>query len=149
MWEKPVYTFNNQLKQGNKGELFFLESYKNSVKSEIFDYDIISGNKKIELKSESRSLKQTPNFFVERYSNFDTKKDGGPWQANKKADFFVYLFYPDKTFFWFKTVQLLDFMNKNLKNLEQKIIRNPNYCGLGYIVPRETVKHIIWKTDIF
>jgi hypothetical protein len=145
-----IFTFNKQLKVGNKGEALFLKHYKGSEKSDMRKYDLLFEGKKVELKTDTYPLDKTPNFFMERYGSVEDKKEGGPWRAkNDKIDLFVYLFISDNTFFWFETKPLVKFLNRHIKELRGKTIPNKTYSSLGYCVARDDLEHLIVRKDKF
>lgn len=150
---KKTFTFRKQFNLGNKGEDFFIECYKNinarKGDGKIIDL-IINENESVELKYDSYSMSNTENFFIERYGNYEKLKDGSVWKSSlDKIQYFVYCFAPDKTFFWFKVEELKKYMEENMYQFEQRTVKNPGYCSLGFLVNREKVRHLIIKEDKF
>ena len=97
-----------------------------------------------------RQCCQKRNFFIERYGNLDKLKDGSVWKSSlDKINWFVYYYVPDRTFFWFKVEELKDFMEENMAKFQQRKIRNIGWEALGFLVPREEVRHLIKKEDKF
>lgn len=100
-----------------------------------FDFWRVDG-KKVEVKTDWYSLDSTEFFFIERWSDVDKKKPGGPWQSQDKADIFVYLFIRDGVYFEFDD---MDALVNRLEDLTKKLklirIRNRGYSGGGYKVP--------------
>ena len=146
-----LYSFKKQLEEGNKGEDLFLSCYKNlnPRKFSTNDYDIIiNKNDKVEIKCDTWDEKDTPNFFIERYSNDKKKNDGGPFRA-KNSKYFIYLFIKNKTFYWFCPNKLCDFLSNRLKGYEKKYIRNNGYYTIGYLVPRIDLEHLLIRKDKF
>jgi hypothetical protein len=145
-----IFNFKNQLNVGNVGENLFIECYKNAQKTDGRVADFIMDGKTIELKTDTYSMDNTPNFFMERYGNIQTFADGGPWRAkNDNLDFFVYMFLNQKTFFWFEPNSLCGFLDKYILDLKPKTIDNRTWAALGYAVSREACKDYIIKVDKF
>ena len=150
---KKVFSFRKQFKIGNKGESLFIKHYSdmNARKTGTRDFDIfIDDNTKVELKSDSRSTLDSPNLFIERYSDLDKKTPGGVHQSfGKGTKYFVYLFLKDRTFFWYETSKLKDYIDKNEDKFEKKTIFNFGYRSLGYLVKREEVMKLQIRIDKF
>lgn len=96
----------------------------------------------IELKTDTYSMAQTPNLFVERFSNRETETPGGPWQAlGKGCTDFVYLFVNDRTWFHCSNLPAL------VRRLDALILGghvgrpvgvvNRGWVTSGYRVPRK------------
>lgn len=135
-----TFSFNKQLKLGNKGEVFFKKCYKSRIciKSDLdLRYDIlIDKSKTVELKTDYWPLSKTSNFFMEYYGNEEKKKLGGPWRSlQDNIDFFVYCFVNDKTFYWFETKKLCKILDKHLDKFAARKIHNKTWNSLGYLVP--------------
>src|SRR5271170_7514484 len=98
-----VFDFKAQMAIGDQGEKDFLERYtslapKKSTKDRAVDF-ILGDGKKVELKSDSYSMEETENFFMEIYGCITTSKLGGPLRAKAdNIDYFVYYFPKNKTF---------------------------------------------------
>ena len=150
---KKVFGFQKQLKIGDKGEKFFLKCYKNrgAKKVKIRDYDItIDDEQKVELKSDQYRMDETENFFFERYGNDNNMTNGGPWSAlDNNVKYFVYCFVYDKTFFWFETNKLCEFLDNEIENHKPKRIRNNGWASIGFAIPREKVQHLVIQQDTF
>lgn len=152
---KKVFGFKEQLSLGQKGEDLFIKSYPylQPVKGNGSTNDIIlNDGSTIEIKTDFYSMLKTGNMFIERFGNLEKKIDGGPWKALKdKNDFFVYLFYPDKTFFWFNTKRLVEYLNIEIKkgSVKSKLVRNQNYTTQGFAIEREKLFHLLFKLDRF
>lgn len=150
---KKVYKFNSQNKTGVTGENLFSTCYNDlePKKPETLAYDFdIKSNKKIELKSDTWGMEDTPNFFMESISNSSKGTIGGPWRAKKDGvDFFVYLFLKNKTFFWFDTLALCDKLDQLSPQLKKRTIFNSGYDTIGYLVNRESLRDLILSEDRF
>ena len=148
-----VHEFEKSLKTGEIGQNLFLSYFP--VYRDISDghgTDFIhQDGSTLELKTETRSLFATPNFFVERYSDFNKKTPGGPWQAlEKKSDRFAWLFLPNKKLFIFKTVELVAALEGMLQkqalilspgNIPNhlKMIPNKTYTTAGWAIKRSNL----------
>lgn len=147
MKEPKTFHFGEQFNFGNKGESDFLKYYK-AIKSSDRAYDFILNKETVEIKTESRTLEQTPNFFIERYSDIDKLKPGGPWQSIN-TNYFIYYFINDKTFFWFKSKELCSFLDIWIETQKPIYIKNRTYTSVGFKVPRDIVSHLLIKVDKF
>ena len=151
-----VFDFKAQMAIGNKGEQDFLTQYKSlgPVKSEddkTFDFRLGNG-KKVELKSDSYSMEETENFFMEVCGCITTAKLGGPLRAKQdKVDYFVYYFPRNKTFFWFRTDELCERLELIIltKKYKAKDIKNKGWTAIGYAIPRSEFADLEMKQDKF
>ena len=81
------------------------------------------------------------NFFLEKYSNKNTKRIGGPRQAQKYgAKFFVYWFVSEKNAhqwecYIFKTDELVRWLDENEKKYQIKEVKNKTHTTTGYAIP--------------
>ena len=145
-----MFSFIHSRRNGRKGEADFLTYYPAAQKSPDLAYDFILDGQKIELKTEFRTLEQTPNFFMERYGNLEKLSDGGPWRAViDRVDHFIYYFIHDKTFFWFRPEPLRTFLDEFIKGEKPKYIDNKTYKTVGYTINREKVLTFCEKIDRF
>lgn len=149
------FDFNEQLGAGDSGERDFKEFYKdlNPIKSKDlkFDFTLASGEK-LELKTDTYDMDETPNFFMEYYSDSKNLKLGGPWRAsNDNVDIFVYYFVKNKTFYWFKVQELRVFLDKYLDthNPRVKNVPNKGWLTQGFAIPREALDTVLLKKEIF
>ena len=141
---RTPFQFNRQLKIGDQGEAWLFENYHTPLtRYEPHAYDFVDHlGRPLELKTESRSLESTPNFFIERWSDMDKKKPGGPWQSIEKGvEVLVYLFLPSQTYFVFDSLPLLIHTVEEL-DLKPKVIQNVRYRASGFVVPREALSHL-------
>jgi hypothetical protein len=152
-WQPKTFYFSKQKKFGDKGELNFIKHYQdlNARAGDGFVIDIlINDNDSVELKCDSYPMKKTENFFIERYGNIEKKKDGSVWRSSAdKIKYFVYYYISDNAFFWFKVEKLKKYIDKNANLFQTREVRNPGYSSLGYLIPREKVKHLIEREDKF
>lgn len=145
---KEVFGFTKQLTIGNKGEELFLRHYKDSKKSDERKYDLLYKGEKVELKTDTYPMQQTENFFMERFGSIEDAKIGGPWRAREDGiKYFVYFYIANKTFFWFHSKELADFLDEYTKGKRGKTVANKSYSSLGFAVPREDLRHLIIKED--
>ena len=144
---------------GDIGEADFVKIYeklkpKKSVENRQIDFTLNNG-KTIELKTDSYSMNNTPNFFMEKntVSHDDTSKSGSPWRSKEhKIDYFVYYYMNDKVFFWFEPKSLCKFLDKYIKSNKLNPITIPNkdgkgrkYKSFGYKIPRDSLISILLK----
>lgn len=147
-----VFNFKTQMAVGDKGESEFclyypeLEPLKSKEKSVDF---ILKDGRIVEVKTESRCMNTTPNFFMETMSH---GKIGGPWRAKQDGvDDFVVYFIQNKTFFWFEPITLCDRLEFLIttKKFKLKTIWNPNWTAEGYAIPRSELEDVTLKQDVF
>ena len=159
--KKEGFSFQEKLAEGLKAEQKFLSLWgallqlTASPTEELrWDMSHISGQR-AELKTESRALVDTPNFFIERYSSIESNSPGGPWQSYPKGVTLLYYWFPkDSQVFLFDSLPLL------MGNIEQRKLtmkQVPNkaengreaFTGGGYAVKRTTLAflYIHYKGD--
>lgn len=137
------HIFSKSLKVGKRGEDTFYQMFKDSlIRLDGLESDFITkNNKTIELKTDFYNPKETPNFFLERWSR--NSVDGGPWQALKKGSFYyIYFFIATKEIYIFETKELVDELNVLCKDSYLIPVRNVGFVTLGYKVARESLAHI-------
>lgn len=151
---KKCFRWVAQKLDGDDGESFMLKCYDRLVKSEDKSVDFYLGSRSIELKTDSYRMNEnpegqkfTPNFFFERIGNLNRGILTGVWGS--KADYFVYLFIKDKTFFWFKTKELRNYLDAIFSKLKAKTIWNKGYDSIGYILPRKDLAHLVFLEECF
>jgi hypothetical protein len=150
------FDFNQQLGTGDIGEKDFQKYYPEllAVKSKEdlkFDFTLKNGDK-VELKTDTYGLDETPNYFMEYYSDSKNLKVGGPWRAYEDSiDLFIYYFVKDRTFFWFRTKELHNTLENylGLYNPKIKSVLNKGWITQGFAIPRESLDKILIKKDIF
>lgn len=138
-----VHKFKKSLLIGEAGERLFMEHFPGLIKQPKSSFDFIDPYTKhtYELKCDSYGLDGSPNFFMERYSDWNKKTNGGPWQAlGHQATYFVYLYPKDRTFFIFETAKLVEAL-EGMK-LSSVLVRNQAWTTLGYKVPRAKLLHL-------
>lgn len=144
-------TFNTSLKFGQIGESIFHQAYVGIIDKHPGDdgdfFDVMTGEK-LELKSDYYPM-TTGNFFFERYSDFDKKSPGGPWQALEHGcTTFCYLYLKDLTVFRFNTAELVATLEPLLEGLKPSAIKNKSYTTVGYRVPRELLRDIMTEEKL-
>lgn len=141
-----AFKFSASLKVGQVGETLFFEANCDHLKREdgrARDFTDIKTGEGIELKSDCWSMQDTPNFFMERYSNVDKKTPGGPWQSLANGTrYFIYFYLSNLTYFTFEVFELCRFLEQNEDKWEAKEVENPKYKTLGYRVPRAAIEHL-------
>ena len=153
METKPNFEFKKQLKIGSVGEDLFSKHYGpilgavKAVDDLCYDFILLNGEK-VELKTDTYALSDTPNFFFEKYSDIKTEKLGGPWRAKKdKINHFVYLYIKDRTFYWFDPAVLCYNLDKITKKMQTKHVRNIAWTTSGYAVPRALCMEFCSKNE--
>lgn len=151
-WEKPTFGFAKQNKFGQRGEEDFLLYYPDiGLKREdgrVWDFSL--NGEGVEVKSESRNLDKTPNIFCEIISNVSKNTEGAVFRAETdKCRYIIYYFINDKTFFWYNTIKLCEFIRKNGCNYDKKLIRNVSHETIGYAIPRKDIEFCCERVDKF
>src|SRR6185312_12765516 len=137
-----VHHFSKSLKAGNIGEEIVLSLWPELIRIDGRRGDFHLGSNKLEVKTESRSLSQTENFFFERYSNYEKRTPGGVFQAlEHEALLYSHFFIKDLTLFLFFTKALAAHLEHRDES-ELIMIKNPTYNTAGYKVPRKEVEHL-------
>ena len=150
-----VFDFDIQLKVGVKGEADFKRYYSSLVPTKSVDRKqdfILATGQTVELKTDTYDMERTPNFFMELFGDMAKSKIGGPWRALQDGvEFFVYYFTKNRTFFWFRTTTLCARLDSIVASnqLTPKEIRNKQWAGIGYVVPRDMLTDIIYQQDTF
>ncbi len=150
--KKKVFTFKEQIKFGNTGETNFLNFYSSEgiEKSKTRDYDFIitATNEPVELKTDSWKEEDTPNFFIERYSDAFKESPGSVWQSSLKGvKFFCYYYINSGTIYWFEIVSFLKFLEEKIKTLKPIKIFNKGYDTIGYKILRADCEPYIIRKD--
>ena len=141
-----MFIFEDSLKKGDYGEKIFYDYFKDKLEKQdgiVHDFKIKNTDIYIELKSDYYDIDKTENFFIEKYSDKNRNKYGGPWQAllnNNK--YYIYFFVKNKILFIFDTQKLIDKLNNVIEDLEEIDIINQSWLTTGYKVKREVLKDI-------
>lgn len=147
-----IFDFNSQIGLGANGERDFISTYRRFGASPSTDrkWDVVLANgKTVELKTDSYSMTDSPNYFMEQCTvSYGQKAPGGPWRAREhQVSFFVYYFIANGAFCWFDPITLctaLDDYIKAYQPLPKEVI-NDGYYGIGYTIPREAVAPVMLK----
>jgi len=151
-----VWQFDKQMDVGRQGERLLLKRWPNPIRRRYEDLKGVdfedSYGTLIELKTDTHDPEDTPNFFIERWSDLASKKPGGPWQALEKgADLLVYLYlFKDKDGKqqekWFR-LKGLHSLTKRIEDgsMNYKVVQIPNkgWTTEGYLVPRDFIKDLV------
>lgn len=142
------FEFKAQLAKGQAGEELFLKYHPDLTRLDGKKGDFIGfTQRKIELKTDSRTVLDTPNFFMEHIRNETTGQPGGPWQsAQSSVHYFVYLFACG-TIYWFETAALVAFLDETLSTYKTRRIFNRGWTAVGLLVPRASLEALIIKKE--
>ena len=136
--------WKSDFKKGEKFEKKFYEWYQQNSTNKIewlqekYEADFLINNFKVELKSD---FTEHSNFFLEYFSNMETNRQGGPWQAAKyNAKYFIYWFVDERNknqwnCYSFKTKELLEWMSIHKNEYQTRKKENDGFTTLGIIVP--------------
>lgn len=148
-----MFIFSNSLKEGQKGEDLFYEINHDILNREDgfkYDFSFKSSGKKIELKSDYYDSTRTENFFLERYSDFDKKIDGGAWQSLKNnVDYYCYFYIKNKELYVFDVKKLVEFLERICSEKDLIFIPNKNYRTAGYKINRDYLSSIVIQRKIY
>lgn len=142
-----IFIFEDSLKEGQKGEELFFDlnlDKLNRADGLKFDFTLKATGKTVELKSDYYDMTRTDNFFIERYSDFDKKTNGGPWQSfHNSVDYYVYFYVKNKKAFIFKTKDLVDKLNSICSELNLIFIPNKSWTTAGYKINRNLLEEVL------
>lgn len=148
MEQQTKHVFKKSLGVGALGETLFAAAVKD-------DYQRLDGRHgdfihtdghKLELKTDTYSMEATPNMFMERFSNLETKTPGGPFQANIHGCIkYAYMYIQDLTVFIFDTDTLIKRLEKLIPNQKPKNIPNHTWITQGYAINRNDLIDIAEK----
>lgn len=139
-----MFNFAKQKKLGQKGEKIFQFLFPELVKGDGDIVDFYWGEKTLELKSESYSTNETPNFFIEKYGNIERKTLGGPYKALKNnIDYYIHFFVPSGEYFVFYNKDLKELIKITEKG-NYRVHKTPNagWESYGKLVVRKDVAHL-------
>jgi hypothetical protein len=144
-----TFGFARQKAIGQAGEARFLAHYQDIRRLDGRGGDFVGNSGRlIELKSDAYSTEKTPNFFMERWSDVDAQKPGGPFQARQKGLFYFVYTYGSGECYWFIVDPLVDYLTRTADEYEYREIMNRAWRGGGFLVPRERLAHLVVKFDI-
>lgn len=134
--------FKNDLAFGQTGEALMEQFFPGCTKLDGRKADfILADGSRLELKTERRRLSETENFFIERWSDVDRAKAGGPWTAKVNGcKFYAHLFIKDGVLFVFETEKLLEFLEA--QRYSDIRIQNRSWITIGWKVGRSSVEHL-------
>jgi len=150
-----VWSFKTQLALGQQAEKEFLEHYHEPLilaTTRSYDFLVVGSGDKLELKTDDWNHDETPNFFMERWSNWHEEKPGGPWQSRRKSvDRFCYYFSSNGIYYEFNDIKLLckeieKVVKKN--KIQPILIRNQAWFTAGYKIPRELLAHLYTRHQV-
>ena len=149
------YNFNRDLAIGKKGELFFINTYKDTFKlSDTFKYDLfhVKKNLTVEVKSDQYKY-DTGNIYIEVYSDIETKKPGGLLRAYRdNVDKFYYLFINQMYWLEFNVKETYEY----IQSFESTPLALPGsshgpggcWTTAGYPFPINKLEHL-YKKHLF
>lgn len=137
--------FKTDLERGKAGEALFLTHFPQYEALNGYESDF--RNKETgdlaELKTDYYDMDKTPNFFIELWSDINTKRLGGPRQAKKHGSkYYYYLYINNMIIYEFNVEDLCAFIGLNEDNYSNRYIHNESWCTEGLLVPREDLKHL-------
>lgn len=141
-----TFDFKEQLAIGAAGESLFLQFNPDLTRLDGKKGDFVGfSGRKIELKTESRTTKETANFFIERYRNDVSCAAGGPWQAKEHEVYYLVYMFADGVVYWLKVAELIEWLEAHEKDYKKHRIPNKGWAAIGWLVPRASVEHLIIK----
>ena len=150
MMSNKMFKFKEQQSVGDRGESIFLDKYLEYEKlDKKNDYDFVHPKTgvKVELKTDTYKLDATLNHFIERFSDDNSFKDGGPYRCKEKNTMFVYYHINDDQAFFYDPIELVKIVDANFKDKRFTKVRNGGYYTLGYKVPRDLLKPALLKQE--
>lgn len=98
--------------------------------------------RKVELKIDFTDHK---NHFVERFSNLEAKKDGGPW-AYHFCEFYIFYYQKTGAIHIFDPASLVEFLeqiDQADKIFGRRVFqKGGGYVTFGYAIPKVILKHL-------
>jgi hypothetical protein len=138
-------TFNASYLKGRAYEEILVKAFPDRLElmdGKTADIKHKPSGKMLEVKTEMRSLDDTPNYFVERFSN-SGRVDGGAWQAlGKSVELFGFYFPKSKRFHLFLTSEFVRRAEQYLAERKPRMIEIPTagtwetYTTIGCPIPR-------------
>lgn len=140
-----AFDFQAQLKVGKRGEELFLKRYPDLTATDGRKGDFVGYSKRIiELKTDSYDMAKTANFFMERWSNVESQKPGGPFQSQGHgAYYYCYLFEKSGTVYWFEVDKLVAHLEANESAYKKMRIMNKGWITEGWLVPRASLEALM------
>ena len=140
---KRTPNFSKDLKIGANGEEQFHKRFQVAlIKQDGLKADFTVSNKDgsgLELKTDTYD---SPNFFIERYSDLWKQTPGGPFQAIKHSKYFAYYFINKNTYYLFDLELLVPALEEYIsnKNPRKVDVKNKGYTTGGYVIPINDLK---------
>lgn len=144
------FNMKEQISKGNLGRmtLVSLAPYFFKFRDVAKNYELshaVTGEL-IDVKTEFRTIADTPNFFMERFSDDINFKFGGPWRTmQENIPIFVSYFVQDNVVFWFNDVPSLVAKLEEI-TVGRRLLKiaqdHGQYKTLGYTVKRELLDHL-------
>ena len=133
--------FQTDLERGQEAEKKFMKLHCLDLKKPThlkWDFDGPNGER-VELKADSYDPNRTPNLFMERWSDVDRKKPGGPWRALENgANIFCYWFVMGDYFLECRNLPgLVKFLDEEILTAKKVSVKNKTWTTVGYLVPRD------------
>lgn len=91
----------------------------------------------IEMKIETRASSETPNLAIERHSDVQRTKMGGPWST--RAEWYSH-FYADGLLVMMRRTNLVQWLTPQLDIFPSFQARNKTWLTTGVLVPRLTAQ---------
>lgn len=142
--------FKADLSIGQAGEELLLKMWPSLERLSGRHSDFLTPTYELlELKTDRRRLSDTPNMFIEVWSNKQLKRPGGLWQAfGRGSTLWAYMHLPDQIVHIYRTVQLLEYVEARIGEgrhapLKVREVWNPRYTTVGVLLPREDVGHLV------
>ena len=138
-WQNKTFGWAKQLGIGNSYQQQFFDKHAafllKTKGHHSGDFKVVSTGKQLELKSDQ--YHKTDNFFIERWSNKDEQKPGGPWQARRHGtDYFIYWFPHQNEIYLFDVELMIEALDIIIPTLKPVDIKNISYTTQGYKVPK-------------
>lgn len=131
--------FQKDLSRGQRGEALFHKFYPELTRLDGRGADFIcpSTGNTYEVKTDFYT---SPNFFIERWSDTERQKKGGPWQsAEKGVSHYAFLFPNLGLLYIFLTSDLIGQI-ESVKEKRTVRVQNRTWITEGLVVNRELLK---------
>jgi len=138
-----VCDFHEDLDRGLMAEEKFRTLFPRLEKSTVKEYDFTFLDKKIELKTEFRTMEETPNICFEMISNTTKGTLGGPFQSQSHGvDFFICFYIKNNKYFIFEVDELCTWIKENYKRYGPQLKPNKGYYTKYVLIPRDDIMAI-------
>lgn len=129
--------FRNDLVRGQQGEAMFHLLFPDLQRLDGRAADFKAPNgETYEIKTDSYT---SGNYFIERWSDVEQKKAGGPWQsAEKQIDYYVYMFPKMARLYIFSVPDLVRQMEALPSSAKRVVnVENKSWTTQGFLVKIE------------